>query len=118
MKTQAQLFNALVRQHEATSYKPFSRHLLANVEFNPRELKQFVESELYFWTNVRSQALTSGVQWHLGNHYHYSVAHCDVRINNVRQVIAHMRYKVYTSDRFSFFAINPTKVQSHFIAFN
>jgi hypothetical protein len=118
MKTQAQLFNALVRQHEATSYKPFSRSLLANVEFNPRDLKQFVIDELYFWVNIRNQALTSDVQRHLGNSYRYSVAHCDVRIGHIREVIAHMGYKVYTSDYFGFFAINPTKVKSHFIAFN
>ena len=97
---------------------PFSRSLLANVEYKPRELKEFVKDELYFWVNLQSQALTSDVQRHLGKSYHYSLTYCDNRIEHLREIIADMKYKVYTCEGNGFFCINPSKVRPHFIAFN
>lgn len=118
MKTQTQRFNALVRKHESTSHKAFSRHLLANVDYKPNELKQFIEDELYFWLNIQRQAVTSEVQWHLGNKHYYKLSYCEERIALVKEVIAEMQYKVYTDTNCAFFAINPTKIRPHFIKFN
>ena len=117
MKTQNQLFNALIRKHEETSFKPFSRSLLANCE-NARELKQFVEDELYFWLHIKKQAESSPMQMFHGERYFFHISHCNQKIEEIKEVISDMKLKVYTdSDGHGFVAVNRAP-KPHFIPFN
>jgi hypothetical protein len=121
MATQTQLFNALVRKHEQTSFKSFSRNLLANVEYrtgyyNPRDLKEFLEWELNHIYCILRQT-DKAVQWHHGNRFFYTKSQCLAHIEKLKEVIADMKYKVYTDADHGFFAINPSKVRPHFVKY-
>ena len=116
MKTQKQLFDALISKHKNTSTRKFSRDLLSNAE-NTGELKQFVEDELYFWLNIKRQAESSPIQWHLGNRYFFHISHCNQKIEEIKEVISDMKFKVYTDKYYGFVAVNRAP-KPHFIPFN
>jgi hypothetical protein len=123
MATQTQLFNALVRKHEQTSFKKFSRNLLSNLEYsngyatNLKDLKDFLEWELNHIYCILKQT-DKVVQWHNGYAYFYTKSECLAQIERLKEVIVDMKYKVYTNNEYAFFAINPTKIHSHFVKFN
>jgi hypothetical protein len=117
MKTQKQLFDALISKHKNTSTRKFSRDLLSNAE-NTGELKQFVEDELYFWLHIKKQAESSPMQMFHGERYFFHISHCNQKIEEIKEVISDMKFKVYTdSDGHGFVAVNRAP-KPHFIPFN
>lgn len=116
MKTQKQLFDALISKHKNTTFKSFSRSLLENAE-NPGELKKFIEDELYFWLHIKKQAESSPMQMFHGERYFYHIADCNLRVEQIKEVISDMKFKVYTDKYYGFVAVN-REPKPHFIPFN